>query len=90
MKNSVDNIIDKEVDKKVSYDELTYEKAMELLESKVSMLEQGTLPLDDTMDVFKDGMELVAVCEKKLSEFEGRISKLVEENETVGEVELDV
>jgi len=68
---------------KIIYDELTYEKAMELLETKVNMLEQGTLPLDDTMGVFKDGMELIAVCEKKLSEFEGKISKLVEDNTEV-------
>lgn len=74
---------------KIDYDELTYEKAMELLETKVNMLEQGTLPLDDTMDVFKDGMELIAVCEKKLSEFEGKISKLVDDNTEVDTSELE-
>ena len=64
----------------LSFEKLSYEEAFALLEEKISFLEQGTLPLEKSMDAFKEGMELLNICEKKLDDFEGKLSKLVEEN----------
>lgn len=59
---------------------LTYEEALKKLEEIVATLEEGSLPLDKSMDLFEEGTKLSAFCEKCLNEAEQKI-KEVENNE---------
>ncbi len=55
---------------------MTYEQALEKLKSTVEKLEDGSLPLDESMKLFEEGTRLVAFCEKCLNEAEQKITDL--------------
>ena len=57
--------------------ELTYEQALDRLEAIVKRLEGGSLPLDESLRLFEEGTRLGAVCQRRLSEAELRVEKLV-------------
>lgn len=59
-------------------EEITFEEAMEKLESIVEMLEEGNLSLEDSLKKFEEGMELCKFCNKKLDEAEYKVEKLME------------
>ena len=59
-------------------DKLSFETALEKLESYVRTLEQGELTLDQSLSIFEDGMKLAKFCSKKLDEAEQKIEILVE------------
>lgn len=59
---------------------MTYEEALKKLEEIVKCLEDGSLPLDKSMELFEEGTKLSAFCEKCLNEAEQKI-KEVENNE---------
>lgn len=59
---------------------ITYEEALKKLEIIVSTLEEGSLPLDKSMELFEEGTKLSAYCEKCLNEAEQKI-KEVENND---------
>ena len=63
---------------------LSFEESLERLEEIVKKLENGDVPLDDAIDEFGNAMELVKICENKLSDAEESIAKIVQDN---GEVE---
>ncbi len=56
--------------------ELTYEEAMTRLEKIVSLLENETLSLDDSLKLFEEGTNLARFCNKTLDEAELKITKL--------------
>jgi len=58
--------------------DITYEQAALELESIVSMLESGDLPLEESIKVFEKGIKLVRICNKKLDDIEKRITLLIE------------
>jgi exodeoxyribonuclease VII small subunit len=58
-------------------DELSFEAALEELESIVSRLEQGEVDLEDSIVLYERGMALKAHCEKKLKGAEARLEKIV-------------
>ena len=60
--------------------ELSFEESLEKLEEIVNKLETGDVPLDDAIDEFKNAMELVKLCENKLSSAEESIAKIVKDN----------
>ncbi|RAP50461.1 MAG: exodeoxyribonuclease VII small subunit [Methanosphaera sp. rholeuAM74] len=60
--------------------ELSFEESLEQLEKIVEKLENGDVPLDEAIDKFTQAMELVKVCNEKLSSAEDSIAKIVEEN----------
>jgi exodeoxyribonuclease VII small subunit len=62
------------------YQSLTFENALEKLESLVEKLEKGNLTLDESLEVFEEGMKLARVCSNKLSKAESRIEQLIVEN----------
>ena len=43
-------------------------------------LENGDVPLDDAIDEFNNAMQLVKICENKLSAAEESIAKIVQDN----------
>ncbi|HZW97899.1 MAG TPA: exodeoxyribonuclease VII small subunit [Bacillota bacterium] len=56
--------------------ELSYEDAVKRLEEIVNLLEQGEASLEESLDLFKEGMALSKICEQKLAAMEEEISKL--------------
>ena len=65
-------------------DSLTFEDALERLESILESMESGDTPLADLVAKFEEGSNLLKVCQVKLKEAELKIEKL---NITTGEVE---
>ncbi|MEW6669670.1 MAG: exodeoxyribonuclease VII small subunit [Thermodesulfobacteriota bacterium] len=59
--------------------EKKFEKAMERLEGIVESLEKGDLPLEDSLKIFEEGMELVNFCSRKLEEAEQKVTLLIKE-----------
>ena len=62
---------------------LSFEESLEKLEEIVSKLENGDVPLDDAIDEFNNAMQLVKICENKLSKAEESIAKIVHDNEQI-------
>lgn len=61
--------------------ELTFEEAMNRLSTIVSTLEQNDQPLDTTIDLFEEGLNLVKSCESKLKNFESKIEEIQKRSE---------
>lgn len=57
---------------------MTFEQAMESLESIVAKLESGDVPLETAIELFQEGMSLSKLCGQKLEQVERRIEMLVE------------
>ena len=49
-------------------DNLTYEEAIRRLEAIVSKLERGDAPLDESMELFREGVALSNFCSRTLLE----------------------
>lgn len=60
--------------------EYTFAKAMTELEEIVRKLEQGDVPLEEAIDLYKKGMELSTYCHKKLQSAEEQLISIVGEN----------
>jgi exodeoxyribonuclease VII small subunit len=56
-----------------------FEDAMQRLEEIVKGLESGELPLEESLKVFAEGMELAKYCSRKLEEAEKKVTMLIEE-----------
>lgn len=57
-------------------EELSFEEALQKLESTVETMESGDLPLEKLLARYEEGMELAKVCQGKLAEAEVKIQKL--------------
>jgi exodeoxyribonuclease VII small subunit len=55
---------------------LTFEKALEELEALVGRMEDGKLPLEESLAAYQRGAELIKFCESKLSAAQARIAIL--------------
>ena len=62
--------------------ELTFEQAMDRLEVIVQELEKNEKPLDETVDLYEEGLNLVKTCNARLSSFETKIEELSGKKET--------
>ena len=60
---------------------LTFEAAMNRLESIVHELESGDLNLDDALKKFQEGVKLSKFCSNKLDETEKKVSILLKDEE---------
>lgn len=56
--------------------DLPFEKALEELEALVARMEDGKLPLEESLAAYQRGAELLRLCEGKLSAAQARISML--------------
>ena len=65
----------------------TFEAALKQLEEVVQRLEKGELPLEESLQLYEQGLRLTRLCHVKLEEAEGRIELLVKDAR--GEVALD-
>ncbi len=62
---------------------LNFEAAMVELEELVAKIEEGNLPLEDSLKEFERGVELSRICQKALTDAEQRVKVLTDslENE---------
>ena len=54
----------------------SFEKNLERLGTIVDQLEGSELPLEKALQLYEEGMQLSAVCQKQLEEAEGRVEVL--------------
>lgn len=55
-------------------------EAMMNLEDIVRKLEQGDVPLEEAIDLYKKGMELSKICHEKLTDAEEQLISIVNED----------
>ncbi len=66
-------------DKKL--EDMTYEEAVKRLEEIVSRLEDGEIPLEESLNAFQEGIALSRYCREKLAEIEYRVEYLLKNGE---------
>lgn len=49
-----------------------------MLEEKVKLLEDGSLPLEESLEVFKDGVELSKICASRLDTARQTVEQIME------------
>jgi len=59
----------------------TFEASLEALEQIVQQLEGGALPLEQSLDLFEQGIRLSRECQERLSQAERRIEILLRDNQ---------
>ena len=59
-------------------DEMSFEAALQELESIVGRLEQGEVDLEDSISLYERGQALKAHCDRKLKAAESRLEKVVQ------------
>ena len=61
--------------------EMTFEQAMSELETIVTQLEKGNVPLEDSISLYEKGAELKKRCETKLKEAEQKVAAITLDEE---------
>ncbi len=56
--------------------EMSFEQAMNALETVVGQLERGDVPLEDSIKLYERGAELKKRCEEKLKEAEEKVAAI--------------
>ncbi len=57
-----------------------FEECVQRLEKIVQELEQSEVPLEKSLTLFEEGMQLSASCRKELEEAEGKVEILLKQN----------
>ena len=57
-----------------------FEECLERLEKIVQDLEKGDVPLERSLTLFEEGMQLSSTCRKELEEAEGKVEILLKQN----------
>ena len=65
--------------------EENFEELIEKLENITNRLEKERLPLDETVKLFEEGMEVSKKCNTKLEDAEKKITILINENNDLRE-----
>ncbi|MGG5255114.1 exodeoxyribonuclease VII small subunit [Neobacillus sp. SM06] len=60
--------------------ELSFEEAMSQLEKIVDRLEEGDVPLEEAIAIYKKGMELSKLCHDKLKNVEEQLTQMITED----------
>ena len=58
-----------------------FEDSLKKLETIVAQLEQGELPLEDSLKLFEEGVGLSALCKQELDSAEGKVQMLVKQRD---------
>jgi exodeoxyribonuclease VII small subunit len=72
---------------KSKVESLTFEKSMQELESLVSKMERGDLPLEEALKDFERGIQLARHSQQQLKDAEQKVQVLTSQN---GQQTLDV
>lgn len=57
-----------------------FEECLQRLEKIVDELEKGSVPLEQALKLFEEGMQLSSSCRKELEEAEGKVEILLKQN----------
>lgn len=57
-----------------------FEESLQRLEKIVAELEQGEVPLEKSLNLFEEGMQISTQCRKQLEQAEGRVEMLLKQN----------
>lgn len=68
--------------------EITFEKALQELESIIKDLESGSIPLEEAINKYTDAMNLVKICQEKLDKATKQVNKIVNENNELEDFEV--
>ena len=68
-------------DKKV--EDMTFEESLKALEELVDKLENGSLDLDRSLDIYENAIKLRDHCRKILENSERRVQKIMETSEGI-------
>lgn len=68
-------------DIEVKSEEMSFEAALARLEQIVKSLEDGSAPLDSSLELFEEGVKLVRSCNSKLDTARRRVTILSENGE---------
>jgi len=74
-------------DTKSASEALTFEKALEELDALVHRMEDGRLPLEESLVAYQRGAELIKFCESRLTDAQARIAIL--EGDTLQDLKTD-
>ncbi|MEX1221079.1 Exodeoxyribonuclease VII small subunit [Pseudidiomarina planktonica] len=69
--------------------ELSFEQAMQELETIVKQLEQGELPLEQSLEKFEQAVRLSRLSQQKLQQAEQKVSVLLQQNGTAELADFD-
>jgi len=58
----------------------SFEENLEQLNESVKSLEEGELPLKETLEKFEDGLKLSKLCSEELETAQKKIEKIIEKN----------
>lgn len=73
----------------MSEEEKNFEEAIQKLENLVEEMESGGLSLEESLDKFSKGVELIKLCHNKLNNAENKIEKIIEEKEEIVPFEME-
>ena len=68
--------------------ENNFESALKRLEEISDLLENEDTPLDDSIKLFEEGIELKEFCEEKLKSAKLKIDKIVKRNKSLSSTEF--
>ena len=57
---------------------MTYEQAILRLEDIIHQLENNDIPLEDSIALFKEGIELSKYCDQKLKNIQEKVAQIYE------------
>ncbi len=57
-----------------------FEECLQRLEKIVQELEKGDVPLEQSLALFEEGMQLSSACRKELEQAEGKVEILLKKN----------
>ena len=68
--------------------ENNFESALKRLEEISDLLENDDTPLEDSIKLFEEGIELKEFCEEKLKSAKLKIDKIVKKNKSLSSTEF--
>jgi exodeoxyribonuclease VII small subunit len=69
--------------------DLGFEEALQALEERVRKLEGGDVPLEQSLQLFEQGVELARTCHEQLEAAEQRVASLVRGADGIEERPID-
>jgi len=69
--------------------DITFEEALGQLEQIVRALEDGSAPLDKSLEIYENGVRLVKLCNSKLDDAEQKVKILSATDNSVEEKDFD-
>ena len=67
---------------------MTFEQSMERLEQIVRVMEKGEAPLEESLNLFKEGTQLVADCSKLLEEARLQVELVTQSTDGTPQMEV--